>query len=386
VRDALPLEVPLLGDVPVTAHEVDVLGRHDARHLGGAPDEVLPFLALAVRIGRRVEPTCGVAQVAQHVVEGVLDDAPEARIAGHLVRLEIQTGYLGVVVEHLLEVRHEPVGVDRVAMEAAPDLVVHAAARHPLAGEDDRLEQRRVAGGAVLAQEELERRRMRELRRAAESAFLTVDVREEALGGAAWQAGVQLAIAAPDLLGACQPREQLVDGLRDLVGSLAVGARDRLEHPREARHAVTVDRREVRAAVERLAVRGEEDRHRPSAPSREHLDGLHVHVVDVRALLPVDLHVDEPLVHEPCDVRVLERLPFHHVAPVAGGVADGQEDGTVLASRPREGLLSPGVPVDRVVGVLKQVWARLAREPVRRRHPGIVSARSGRRNAAPRLR
>ena len=35
-----------------------------------------------------------------------------------------------LVVEHLLEVRHEPLAVDGVASEAAADVVVHAARRH----------------------------------------------------------------------------------------------------------------------------------------------------------------------------------------------------------------------------------------------------------------
>ena len=37
-----------------------------------------------------------------------------------------------LVVEHLLEVRHAPLGVCGVAVKAAADLVVDAAGRHPL--------------------------------------------------------------------------------------------------------------------------------------------------------------------------------------------------------------------------------------------------------------
>ena len=43
---------------------------------------------------------------------------------------------------------------------------------------------------------------------------------------------------------------------------------------------------------------------------------------------------------------VLERLALHHVAPVAGGVADRDEDRLVLAARSRERLLAPRIPVD----------------------------------------
>ena len=64
-------------------------------------------------------------------------------------------------------------------------------------------------------------------------------------------------------------------------------------------------------------------------------------------------------------VRVLERLVRHHVAPVAGRVADRDEQRAVLVARPRERLLAPRLPVDRVVLVLQQVRRALAREAVR---------------------
>ena len=35
------------------------------------------------------------------------------------------------------------------------------------------------------------------------------------------------------------------------------------------------------------------------------------------------------------------------------------------ALAPVEGLLTPGMPVDRVVGVLEQIWAALGSQPVR---------------------
>ena len=57
--------------------------------------------------------------------------------------------------------------------------------------------------------------------------------------------------------------------------------------------------REVGAAVERLEVGREEDRHRPAAVPGHRLDGGHVDLVEVGPLLAVDLDVDEVLVHQP---------------------------------------------------------------------------------------
>ena len=93
-------------------------------------------------------------------------------------------------------------------------------------------------------------------------------------------------------------------------------------------------RREVRTRVERLTSRGEKDRHRPTALPC-HRDGcVHVERVDVGALLTVDLHVDEVLVHQRRRRRALERLVGHHVTPVTGAVAHRQQDRPLLAPSP----------------------------------------------------
>jgi len=52
------------------------------------------------------------------------------------------------------------------------------------------------------------------------------------------------------------------------------------------------------------------------------------------------------------------------MAPVAGGVAHGEEDGLVLLCCGLEGLLAPGVPVHGVVGVLEEVGAFFGEEAV----------------------
>jgi hypothetical protein len=49
---------------------------------------------------------------------------------------------------------------------------------------------------------------------------------------------------------------------------------------------------------------------------------------------------------------------------VTGGISDREKYWLLLAASLREGLVSPGVPVDRVVLVLEQVGAGLGGEPV----------------------
>ena len=75
--------------------------------------------------------------------------------------------------------------------------------------------------------------------------------------------------------------------------------------------------------------------------------------IDIGPLFAVDFDIDEVIVHEACGVFVLEGLALHHVAPVAGGVADAQQDRFIFLPGPLQRLLAPGMPVHRVVGVLQ---------------------------------
>ena len=117
--------------------------------------------------------------------------------------------------------------------------------------------------------------------------------------------------------------------------------------------------REVRAGEERVPVRRHDDRQGPATVACHHLGHRHVDLVYVGALLTIDLYAHERVVQEPCDVSILERLALHHVAPVAGGVAYGEEDRPVFTSGGLESVLAPRVPVDRIVGVLQEVRALL---------------------------
>ena len=71
----------------------------------------------------------------------------------------------------------------------------------------------------------------------------------------------------------------------------------------------------------------------------QRLDDAHVDRVDVGALLAVDLDADVVLVEVAGDLLVLEALLLHHVAPVAGRVADREKTGRprrcAPARRPR---------------------------------------------------
>ena len=244
-------------------------------------------------------------------------------------------------------------------MEAAADEVVHAARRHSVERAERRLE-------LAAAEEELDRGGGRKLRRVTEAAPLRVELRAERGDRVVQQLRRQR--LARRLPGGALPQRLHEHGrlLRDVVAAVAVRLGDRAEHLLERRHAVPRLRREVGAAEERLAVGREEHRHRPAALPRQRDDGVHVHRVDIGPLLAIDLHADEEVVHQPRGRLVLERLALHHVAPVAGGVADREQQRLVLRAGARERLVAPRQPVDRVARVLEEIRARLLREPVHR--------------------
>jgi hypothetical protein len=94
------------------------------------------------------------------------------------------------------------------------------------------------------------------------------------------------------------------------------------------------------------------------------MEGRHVKTVDIGALFAVELDVDEVFIHEGGNVGVFEALMGHDMAPVASSVTAGQQDWTVRALCFGEGCRLPGIPVNRIVLVLKQIGAGLLREAV----------------------
>ena len=160
--------------------------------------------------------------------------------------------------------------------------------------------------------------------------------------------------------------------LEDVVAAIAPGGGHGREHVAEAQHSAPAARRPVGAAEERLLLGREEDRHRPAALAGHGLHGLHVDLVQVGPLFAIDLDADEIAVQEFRDRRVLETLVGHHVAPVAGRIADREEDRLLLRAGTLQRLRAPGMPIDGVLGVLQQVRADFLTELVHAEFYGPV--------------
>ena len=372
VQVPVPLEVRLAVE-PEPARKNAVFVRvEEAPRFIGCPDVEAPFVALGVRVQGRVEPAARVLHVAEDPVRRLGRDAPEERVAGRDRGLGAHGEQLPVVVEHLLEVRDHPVRVHRVPAVAAAELVVEPAFGH--AGERERghvqsLQVGLVAVGglAPCAQQEFDVGRMWKLRRAAEAAEPAVEV--------ALQRRARRGERGAGEFGAGRGgrRQQLAEHLHqcgplslDFGAVLRVVLRHALQHVAERGHAVFRLPGEIGAPEERPVIaRREEHRERPAAAAlREHLVRGLVDAVEVGPFLSIHLHVDEALVHHGGRRGVFERLVRHHVAPVAGGIADREQDRPVFGPRPLERFRPPRVPVHGIVRVLQEVGARLGSEPV----------------------
>ena len=112
---------------------------------------------------------------------------------------------------------------------------------------------------------------------------------------------------------------------------------------------------------------GEEDREGPAAAAGGGLHVGHVDPVHVGTLFPVYLDADKRGVQEFGSPRVVKRLARHHMAPVAGGVPDGKEDGFVLLDRLLERLFPPGKPRHGLMRMLQKVGRALSGQSVARR-------------------
>ena len=90
----------------------------------------------------------------------------------------------------------------------------------------------------------------------------------------------------------------------------------------------------------------------------------HIDPIQIRSFFAVEFDGDEIFVEEGGDFIIHERFAFHDVAPMAGGVADAEENRFIFLFRSIEGFLTPWVPIDWVMCVLQQVRGFFLSEPV----------------------
>ena len=110
------------------SHELRVAQESLQFLLGPAP--VFPFLPLALGILRTEKSTLLVSELLQHIVRDCHRGLPEPRIIRDLPGLDINIQQLGLVVEHLLKMRHKPHWIHGITVEATTDLIMDPPLHH----------------------------------------------------------------------------------------------------------------------------------------------------------------------------------------------------------------------------------------------------------------
>ncbi len=234
-------------------------------------------------------------------------------------------------------------------MEAACKLVVDAAASHFFEGSFGHGEEMLLFRLLVAFENEINGRRVREFRGAAEAAVFDVEKLGDGFDLRVNDAEIEIGARAGKDFG-------LRDGVGEGVGGafkfgvlVAVRIGDGEKNAAESGAPHLVFGREIRSAEEGLAIREQKAGERPAALAGNGADGGLIAGVDVGALVAVDFHGDEVFVDDFGDFGVLVAFAVDDVAPVAPDRADIEEDGLVLGFGAGKGGVAPFVPVDGLV-------------------------------------
>ena len=243
-------------------------------------------------------------------------------------------------------------------METAAHLVVNAAAAHRVQGHFDRRQGVAVANALGLCEQQEQQRFLRELGRLTEAALEFVVAHQRLINGVEDGAAAEFAGSVPAL---AEPRHGIGDLLAPPYQVLALPGPELGDS--QQKRAETF-RGEIGSGKKRLAFRGQKTRHRPPATTGDQVYRLHVGLIDIGAALPVDLDRNEMPIQKRGDGLVFEALAFHDMTPVTGRIANRKKHRLVFASGAGECFRTPGIPVDRVMGMLEQIGRVFENQPV----------------------
>src|SRR5262245_2041384 len=174
----------------------------------------------------------------------------------------------------------------------------------------------------VNVKEKIKRYRSRKFRRAAEASLLRVITARDLLVCAVDQLSINFSLARTARRRARQGGHDLIPALADFRVVFFPGVCDPAQHLEKARLPVAILRWKIGAANKWLECGGKPNVEWPAPATCRCLDKSHVDAIDIWPLFAVDLDADEARIEKRGDLLVFERLAFHHVTPVASGIAD----------------------------------------------------------------
>ena len=80
------------------------------------------------------------SHIADDVIQNIASHIGVLPILGNLKCIDVCARQLGLIVEHLFEMRDVPIAIDRVAMESAAKMIVHSPGGHFTKGDQIHLE------------------------------------------------------------------------------------------------------------------------------------------------------------------------------------------------------------------------------------------------------
>ena len=137
------------GDTENRSGPTTVVVAERRAQLGRGPHVRQPLVARGIGVQRRDEHAVA-AQLVEQESGRLLSHPARQRIRRHPRPVRVEPQQLGVVVEHLLEMRDHPGGVHAVTGEAAGQLIVETAPRHRLARAHHRRQRRRRTRALVV--------------------------------------------------------------------------------------------------------------------------------------------------------------------------------------------------------------------------------------------
>ena len=353
VRDAFSFKISLRGD-PIKQADLPAVGfAEETVYLTRGENVIFPLYAVAVCILSAVESPGRIRQFPEDIGGSAAGGIRVFFLSRGLIGIEAGREQQGVVIQHLFEVRDQPFFIGGVTRKTAAELVLKAASGHGPQrgfrhGESVRL---LFEPGIPHQKKQIVRRgKFRRLSKAAphgvelsaEEPVCLVQQRLVRFPPAGW-------LLLPDRV--CEP----FAGPQKLRAVVFPERRYPREEIDETRLPVTAVFWKIRPGKKRLLLRRHENGEGPAARTGERLAGRHIHGVDIRAFLPVHLDRNEFPVEQLRRFRILKGFVRHHMAPVAGGIADAQKHRLVLGGGFPEGVFPPGVPIYRIACVLEQV-------------------------------
>src|SRR4029079_1272255 len=141
----MAFEITPVGYIIMLHKKRSIFRSQSLDNLSTGPDVKLPLFALRIGIeGSRKRPF-GRGHLALQPADRLGGALAEQGVAGLGKSQRQQFQKLSVVVEHFLEMRHQPALVDRIARETAAEVVVNAALADALQRVFDQLEKPFVA-------------------------------------------------------------------------------------------------------------------------------------------------------------------------------------------------------------------------------------------------